>query len=64
MIGLVGKINLVKTLGDETILARQKIEELNNSIEEKNKYIDKLWKTINSSYLCRLCLRWRRKKNI
>lgn len=58
------KINLIKVLGDEVVLSRHKLKELNNSIEDKNKYIDKLWKTINSSYLCRIGLKWHRKKNI
>ena len=55
---------LIKKLGDTSIILSQKINDLENEIDSKSKYIEKIWSLINSSYLCRLGLKLKRKKEI
>lgn len=58
------KLNLIKDICDNNInylLEKEKLESKNKSLEE---YINKLWKTINSSYICRFGLKLKRSKDI
>ena len=55
---------LIKKLGDTSIILSQKINDLEREIDSKSKYIEKLWSTINSSLLCRIGLKLKRRKDI
>ena len=55
---------LIKKLGDTSIILSQKINDLEREIDSKSKYIEKIWSTINSSLLCRIGLKLKRRKDI
>lgn len=58
------QLKLIKKLGDFNVIFNQKINNLECEIASKNEYIKKLWSVINSSLLCKIGLKLRRKKDI